>query len=137
MAKTELKGGKNKKMEKQAELNKPIGTIDPERIKLKPAKVKIVEVLIEDTTKSKKVVFLVKHPDNPDPIKISSASYIVDKQIKTVGTWYNLDKEGNLAKGSAVVVILQKIGANTLLEAIGREIDTEVGEKDYLCFKCY
>ena len=124
-------------MEKQAELNKPIGTIDPERIKLKPAKVKIVEVAIEDTTKSKKVVFLCKHPDNPDPIKISSVAYIIDKQIKTIGTWYNLDKDGNLAKGSAVVVLLQRIGANTLLEAVGKEIDTEVGEKDYLCFRAY
>jgi len=50
-------------MEEQAELKIGLGTEEPQRSKLSPAKVKIVSVSIESTPKAKKVVFVVKHPD--------------------------------------------------------------------------
>lgn len=123
-------------METQAELKAKIGNIEPERILLKPAKVKIVNVSIEDTTKAKKVVFEVKHPDKEETIKISSASHVVERNIKVSGTWLNLDKENNLQKSSTLVIFLQKIGADSIEGAIGKEVDTEMNG-NYLCFKAY
>lgn len=123
-------------METQAELKKKIGTLDQERVKLEPAKVKIVNVTVEDTAKAKKVVFEVKHPKREETIKLSSVAYLVERSVKVAGTWFNLDKEENLQKGSAIVVFLQKIGANTIEEAIGKEADTEK-DGNYLCFKAY
>lgn len=123
-------------METQAELKIGIGTVENEQASLKPAKVKIVNVTVEPTKKSKKVVFEVKHPDKEATIHISSAAYFVGRTIEVSGTWFNLDKQSNLQKGSAVAVLLQRIGATTLQEAIGKEVDTEL-EGKYLCFKAY
>lgn len=123
-------------METQEELTKPIGNIEPERTLLKPAKVKIVNVFIEDTSKAKKVVFEVKHPDKEETIKISQVAYLRDKTVKNTGTWYNLDKEGNLQKGSALVILLESIGAETIIASKDKEVDT-ILEGDYLSFKVY
>lgn len=125
-----------KKMETQEELKIGIGNLEPERTTLKPAQVKIVDVRIEDTPKAKKVVFEVKHPDKDRTIKISSVARIVDKSLKVTGTWLNLDKEGNLQKGSALVDLLKRLGVNTIEESKGKEIFTEL-DGDYLCFKAY
>lgn len=123
-------------METQEELNKPIGNIEPERTMLKPEKVKIVKVSTEETPKAKKVVFEVKHPDKEETIKISSVAYLIDRNIKVSGTWYNLDKENNLQKGSALVTFLEKLGVKTIAEAVEKEVETEL-DKGYLCFKAY
>jgi hypothetical protein len=123
-------------METQNELKIGIGKIESEKISLKPAKVKIVGVKVEDTKKAKKVVYEVKHPDREESIHISAVAYLVDRAIKVSGTWFNLDKDGQLQKGSSNVVLLQRIGATTLEEAIGKEIDTEL-DGNYLCFKAY
>ena len=123
-------------MESQEELKIGIGTIEPEKVSLNPAKVKIVNVVIEDTPKARKVVFEVKHPERDETIKISSVAYIQDKQIKNSGTWLNLDKENKLQNGSALVILLQKLGVNSIEEAKDKEIDTELNGS-YLCFKAY
>jgi hypothetical protein len=123
-------------MEEQNELKIGIGNIEPERETLKPAEVKIVDVRIEDTPKAKKVVFEVNYPDKEGTIKISSVAHIVDKQVRVVGTWLNLDKEGNLQKGSGLVVLLKKILANNIEEAKFKKVDTELNG-NYLCFKAY
>lgn len=123
-------------METQNELKIGIGKIESEKISLKPVKVKIVGVKVEDTKKAKKVVYEVKHPDREESIHISAVAYLVDRAIKVSGTWFNLDKDGQLQKGSSNVVLLQRIGATTLEEAIGKEIDTEL-DGNYLCFKAY
>ncbi len=123
-------------METQNELEKPIGTIDQESTQLEAKEVKIVNVGIEETSKAKKVVFEVKHPDREENIKISSASHIVDEKIKNAGTWYSLDEEGNLQKGSALVSFLKSLAAPTIKDTIGRDAETVLNGK-YLAFKAY
>ena len=123
-------------METQNELKIGIGKLEPEKVSLKPAKVKIVGVKVEDTKKAKKVVYEAKHPDREETIHISSVAYIVERAVKVSGTWFNLDKNKELQKGSANVVLLTKLGANTIEEAVGKEIDTEL-DGNYLCFKAY
>ena len=123
-------------METQAELKIGIGTEENEKVSLKPAKVKIVNVTIEPTKKSKKVVFEVKHPSREETIHISSVAYLVERSVKVSGTWLNLDKEQKLQKGSALVTLLQKMGAATIQDSVGKEIDTEL-DGQYLCFRAY
>lgn len=122
----------------QTKLNTPIGTKESERTLLKPAKLKIVNIEIEyiEKAKSEKAVFEVKHPDKDETIKISTVNYLDGKEVKTSGTWVSKDEDDNLQKGSALVTFLTSIGANTLEESIGKEVDSEL-EGNYLCFKAY
>jgi hypothetical protein len=124
--------------ESQAKLETEIGTKEPEKQVLKPAKVKIVnvEVIPVEKAKGEKAVFEVKHPDKEETIKISAASYLEGREVVTFGTWYSLDKEGKLQKGTALTVLLNKISAKSLKDAIGKEVDTEMNGK-YLAFKAY
>lgn len=124
------------KMEEQAELKIGIGDKEPERIILKPAKVTIVGAKIEDTPKAKKVVFMVKHPDKENYVKLSSVAQIVKKSVKVTGTWLSLDEDGKLQKGTALANLLTKIGAGNIEEATGKEVETDL-DGDYLCFKIY
>ena len=125
-------------METQNELNKEIGTAEPEKKEvLEPKKVKIVEVNLRDTKKGKILNCKSEHPDKDEPINISSISYIRDKQIVTGGMWYSLDKDEKIQKGSALSVFLRKLGVNTPKELEGKEAETELDEKQWLCFKAY
>lgn len=125
-------------MDEQTELNKEIGTLDPEKKEvLEPKKVKIVEVSLRDTAKGKILSCVSKHPDREEPIKISSVSYLKDKQVVTSGLWHTLDKEGKIQKGSAIAVFLNKLGAKTPAELVGKESETELDDKQWLCFKAY
>lgn len=125
-------------MEEQTELDKGIGNIEPSMETLKPAEVKIVSVRLEDTSKSKKVAFEVKHPDKEETIKISSVAYLDGDNVKISGTWWNLDKEENIQKGSALAILLQKIGVNKPKDAEGHSIQTRLDKQEkYLVFKAY
>lgn len=125
-------------METQNELNKEIGTAEPEKKEvLEPKKVKIVEVNLRDTKKGKILNCKSEHPDKDEPINISSISYIRDKQIVTGGMWYSLDKDEKIQKGSALSVFLRKLGVKTPKELEGKEAETELDEKQWLCFKAY
>ena len=122
----------------QTELFKEIGTLEPEKKEsLEPKKVKIVVVELRDTSKGKIVSCESKHPDKEENIKISSVSYIRDKQVVNGGLWYTLDKEEKIQKGSALAVFLQKNNAQNLKELEGKEVETELDEKGWLCFKAY
>lgn len=125
-------------METQTELEKEVGTIEPEMLSLEPAKVKIVEVKIVEVgeKKNRKVNCLVQHPKKDDPITLSSVSYLRDKKVITTGLWYNLDKEDNIQKGSALAVFLSSTNSKNLKELMEKEVDTEL-EGNYLCFKAY
>lgn len=125
-------------METQEELEKEIGTIEPEIQSLKPAKVKIVKAEIVEVGKSKnkKVNCLAKHPDKEENIKISSVSYLREKNVVTRGLWYNLDKDENIQKGSALAIFLEAVGSKNLKNLEGKEVDTDL-EGNYLCFKAY
>lgn len=124
--------------EKQKELEKGVGTIDPERNTLDAKKVKIVKVTIEEVgeKKNKKIVCKVEHPDAEDVISISSVAILQDKKIVNIGLWFNLDKEDNIQKGSALATFLNHAGSSNILELEGKEVDTELNGK-YLCFKAY
>ena len=125
-------------METQIELEKEVGTIEPEMQHLKEAKVTIVKVEIIEAgeKKNRKVNCLVKHPDKEETITLSSVSYLRDKKIVTTGLWYNLDKEGNIQKGSALALFLNSTNSKNLKELEGKEVDTEL-DGNYLCFKAY
>jgi len=125
-------------MQEQTELNKEIGTLDPEKKEvLSPKKVKIVNVKIRETNKGKILECEVKHPDKEEPIHISSLSYIRDREVVSGGLWITLDKEGKIQKGSALAVFMGKYGAKNPAELSGKEIETELDEKEWLCFKAY
>jgi len=125
-------------MEEQTELNKEIGTTEPEKKEaLAPKKVKIVDVKLRDTKKGKIVECEAKHPDREEPIHISSLSYIRDKQIVSGGLWFTLDKEEKIQKGSALAVFLNYVGVNNPISLKDKEIKTELDDKEWLCFKAY
>ncbi len=125
-------------METQAELEKEVGTQEQERNTLKPAVVKIVKVEIVEVgeKKNKKVNCYIKHPDKEETITISAVSFLRDKAVKTVGLWYNLDKEENIQKGSGLAVFLEKTSSKNLKELEGKEVETEL-DGNFLCFKAY
>jgi len=125
-------------MQEQTELNKEVGQIDPEKKEvLEPKKVKIVEVNLRETKKGKIVECAVKHPDKEEPIHISSLSYIREKQIVFGGLWFTLDKEQNIQKGSALATFMSRLEVSKPLGLIGKEVETELDDKDWLCFKAY
>jgi len=124
--------------EEQTELNKGVGTIEPEKKEvLEPKKVKIVGVSLRDTAKGKILSCESKHPDKEETIRISSASYLKDKQVVTSGLWYSLDKEENIQKGSTLANFLEKLEVKTPAELEGKEVETELDDKQWLCFKVY
>ena len=125
-------------METQQELNRPIGTIEPEKREvLEPKKVKILSVRLRTSKKGDVLECESKHPDKEESIKISSVSILKDKQVKTSGLWFTMDKEENIQKGSALAVFLQKVGVSTPKELEGKEIETELDDAKWLCFKAY
>jgi len=126
-------------MEVQNELEKEIGTIEPESKTLEPKKVKIVKVEIVEVgeKKNKKVNCSVEHPDyNDGTITISSVNLLIEKKVKSVGLWYNLDKEDKIQKGSALASFLSATGSKSIKELEGKEVDTDL-EGRFLCFKAY
>ena len=124
-------------METQKDLEIGIGS--QEATSLKPAQVKIVSATIETvgTKNAQKVVFLVKHPDKEEIIKISELKFVKGNQITTSGTWLNKDDEGLIRKGSSLAILLQKLSANVIKETEGKDVDTELDSNGYLCFKAY
>ena len=122
----------------QQELEKGIGNIEPERKTLQPKKVKIVQVDIVEVgeKKNKKVTILVKHPDKEETINLSSVNLLIDKKVRTIGLWYNLDSDGNLQKGSALAEFLTFTNSKNLKDLGGKEVDTDL-EGNFLCFRAY
>lgn len=123
--------------ENQDELK--IGIGNEEAITLKPVIVKVLSVEVKPFGKknSKKVVCEVKHPDAEQPIHISSVKYELKKNLETSGLWVNLDSKKLIQKGSALAVFLNSIGAKSIEEINGKEIQTAQDDKGYLCFKAY
>lgn len=125
-------------METQDKLEIEIGEIESENKSLEPKRVKIVdtEIVAVGEKKSLKVNCKVAHPDHDSVITLSSVAYLRDKKVITTGLWFNLDKEGKIQKGSALALFLNSLGAKTLKEIIGLDVDTDL-EGKYLCFKAY
>jgi hypothetical protein len=119
------------------ELNWKIG--NEETIALKPALVKIKDIISEEIgeKKNKKIVFHVKHPDNEELIKISSIKWENKGKLEVSGTWVNLDSKGELRKNSALVCFMVFNKVDNLQQFKDKEILTVTDEKGYLCFKAY
>lgn len=124
-------------MESQEILTLETGT--KEATTLKPAKVKIVKVEVEEVgeKKNSKLVCSVKHPDKEDEIKISSVKYELKGKLDTVGLWINLDEDKKIRKGSALAVLMSFLEIKKPMELINKEVNTVEDEKGYLCFKAY
>jgi hypothetical protein len=127
-------------MEEQQDIRKlKIGT--EEAVSLKPAVVKIESVLVEDIEvkgkKNKKVVCGVKHPDTTEPVHLSSVKFESKGKLVTTGLWVNFDSKGLIRKGSALAVLLNFLKAEDVEGLQGKEIQTALDDKNYLCFKAY
>jgi len=126
-------------------LNKKTGTNDVPKNTVKPAKVKIVSVVIKEKNKEGKTMdtplaqFFVKHPEKEELLIISKVKYIDGDKAVSKGFWVQTDDEGNFFKGSAIDLILKVLGVETLSDTYGKEIDTveESKDKPYLCLKAY
>ena len=123
-------------MEQNEKLETGVGTREPE--KLKAEKVYILKVEIESTEKfGEKVVFTVKHPSKTENLRISKVKYIDKEKVKTAGTWFKLDEDGKLFKGSALAKLLIYYNADNLKAMVGKNVDTELDDAGYLVFKAY
>lgn len=111
-----------------------------ESVKLKPAKVKIVKVRIEpvgEQKKAMKVVCECKHPDQEESIAISAVKRENKGKLEVSGLWVNLDKEGNIQKGSALANFMTFLASVNPRSLEGKEIETAEDDKGYLVFKAY
>jgi len=129
-------------MENQTEFGK-IGIGTKENISLKPALVKIASYKVEmqkdrdGKEVGEKVSITCKHPEKDEMIEISAVSYKKGKEIKTSGMWFKLDVDGKIPKQSALAGFLVFFKAENLDALIGKDVPTELDEKNYLCFKAY
>lgn len=125
------------KMEQQNELQMGIGT--EEATSLKPAKVKIGGVKVEEvgTKKAKKLICVCKHPDKAEDIHLSAVKYENKGKLEVSGLWVNKDSQGLIRKGSALAVFLTALGSSNIDSLRGKEVETAMDEKGYLCFKAY
>lgn len=122
-------------------LDKAVGTI--ESAKLSPGTAIVTFVAIEQVKRKTgelvgdKVVLSVNHPDAPDLVALSSALYLKNKAVKQSALWYQEDKEGNLAKSSALAEVMKFYKVTSLRGFEGKTITTELDEKGYLAIKAY
>ena len=84
----------------------------------------------------KKVVLIVDYP-NVEKVEVSGAVYIKNKKITTSGLWFTLDKKDKLSYYSAVSNVLRHYKVKSVVELIGKEIETEADEKSFLVVKAY
>lgn len=120
-----------------------IGIGNKETVALKPSPVKILGYRVEMQKNSdgkdigEKVAVICKHPNKDENIEISSVSYKRGKEIKTSGLWFKLDEDKLIVKQSALAQFLIFANIPTLDDLIGKELQTELDDKGYLCFKAY
>jgi len=126
-------------MEEQEKLEKGVGTKEPEI--LKPAKVKIVKVRLEEVQfgnkTQEKVICSVKHPDREETIDISRIKVLKKDKLRSSGLWYKQDEEENIQKGTALADFLEFMKAENIKSLEGLELDTVAEDDGYLCFKAY
>ena len=124
-------------MENQEKLEKGVGDKEPE--KLKVAVVKIVGAKIEyiEKAKSDKVIFIVKHPDQDDTIELSSAKIQIKDKLKVYGLWYKQDEDEKIQKGSTLAQVLEHLGAASVKDCEGKDIDTVEDDTGYLTLRAY
>ena len=115
-------------------------TGEKEAVSLKPAKVKIEKVVVQEvgTKGNKKLVCSVKHPDKDESISISAVKYEGTKGKLTIsGLWVNLDEDKKIRKGTALANFISYLECKIPKELEGKEIDTVEDDSGYLVFKAY
>ena len=132
---------KSEETSKIDKLNVGIG--DKEIVSLAAKPVKILTVSVEEQKNKAgkvvgdKVVCMCKHPDKEEAIAISSVEFMKKKQIKSSGTWFNLDSDDKIQKGSALSSLLVKLDAASIKAMEGKEAETVIDDKGYLAFRTY
>jgi hypothetical protein len=114
-----------------------IGIGSKERSKLNAAKVKIVDIIVQKIKTSSKLVCVCKHPERMEAVSISELKYEHNGKLEEVGLWVNLDDDKKIVKGSALAVFLAATKCSTAAELKGKDVETVLDSKGYLCFKCY
>ena len=120
-----------------------LGVGTKESVALKATEVEVQSVVVEEQTNNAgkrvgdKVIFQCKHPEKDEPIKISSVKYEKNQQLKVSGTWFNKDDDGLIQKGSALALMMDKLGAKTIKDFKGKSLPTIQDDKGYLCIKAY
>lgn len=132
-------------METQEILNKTVGNTEKPKSTVAPKVVKIMQWVVKDKTaggekmKTPLLQVMVKHPDKDELILLSKVKQFDGEKAFVTSFWVQLDDDGNFYKGSAVDIVLNKLGCKTLEETIGKEMDTveESKTSPYLCLKAY
>ncbi|GAG31479.1 unnamed protein product, partial [marine sediment metagenome] len=57
--------------------------------------------------------------------------------VKATGLWYNLDKNGEIQKGSALAFLMKHKNVMTIAELKNQKVEAEPNEAGYLCVKAY
>lgn len=122
-------------------INIKISTNENNNSKLLPKRVKVIGIETfkpNDRTgkeSKEKLVYVVKHPDREDPIKISKGAYLKDNKLAINGLWLSLDNEGNLPQKSCLATVLRFYDKKATNELV--EFDTCYDENSYLVIKAY
>jgi hypothetical protein len=128
-------------METNEKLETETGTIEKKSLEAKPVLILSVDIREQTNKEGKvvgdKVICLSKHPDREDPIEISTLSYLKNKSVKTSGLWFNLDEENKIAKDSALGAFLGFCEVKTISQLKELQLETELDDAGYLCFKAY
>ena len=126
-------------MEEQDILKTETGT--KEMVTLKPEKVKIVKVEVQEVDikgkMNRKVSCSVKHPSKEELINLSAVKYEKANKLQVTGLWVNFDEDNKIRKGSALADFIKFLDVNTPIELEGKEVMTTNDDKGYLCFKGY
>jgi len=118
-----------------------IGTRESETLEAKPVTIqghKVEDVYNKDKNHvGKKVVLLSKHPERDEILELSKTKYLKGEKVNLSGLWLNLDKDGNIAKQSALAQTMTKFEANVLDDLVGKQIPTDKDQNGYLAVKAY
>lgn len=121
-----------------------IGTKATPKLEAKKCIVQSVDIeqVGEGKKAGNKAIFYLKHPDKPEPLKVSTAVIMKNRkgdkrEIVSYGTWFNLDSEGKLNMESVTAEVLRYYNAENLEAMIQKEVSTEVSSAGYLAIKAY
>lgn len=123
-------------MDEQNMLELEIGT--KENLKLKPEKVKIVQVKTEPAGKGTLVRLCVKHPEKEELIEISEVKHENRTgKLEMSGLWVNLDDDNKIRKHSVLANFLNFMKVGKTIDLVGKEVDTIEKENGFLAVKGY
>ena len=129
---------KQEYLENFDDLTTPVGDPEP---KITPKLCKVIRVETEKVKNEKVdsvcVNMYVKHPDRDNELKLSRVIYLHDKQIKESALWLKKDSKGKIANNTALAQMLKFYNFVVVGDSIGKEINTALDNKGYICIKAY